>query len=175
MNADIKKIPDAVIAIIDGYQKRPNELQAIFAPTWNARADTLKTIVSLSSASIVLSVTFSSSLRQLNVGSAWRYLIVSSFVLFTTSLITAIFALWWGARLYRLQSLMVDQRLRMYKAIKDSKSEDEIVSSLHQISDEVLKPIYDTDNKIAVLYGVSGICFCIAIILLAIVGTARLI
>jgi hypothetical protein len=175
MSNDIKKIPDFAIAILDDYQKRTNELQAIFAPTWSARADTLKTIVSLSSASIVLSVTFSSSLRQLNAGSAWRYLIVFSFGLFTTSLITAIFALWWGARLYRLQSLMVDQRLRMYEAILNSKSKDEIGPKLHNIAGEVLKPIYDTDNQIAVLYGISGICFCIAIILLAIVGVVRLI
>lgn len=175
MSTDLKKIPDSALTILDDYQKRTAELQAIFAPTWNARADALKTIVSLSSASIVLSVTFSSSLRQLNAGSAWRYLIVSSFALFTVSLITAFFALWWGARLYKLQSLMVDQRIRMYNALMNAKSESEIATKLNEITGNVLKPIYDTDNRIATVYGISGICFCVAIILLAIVGAARLI
>jgi hypothetical protein len=96
MSTGDKKIQDSALAVLDYYQKRTADLQDVLTPTWNARADTLKTIVSLSSASIVLSVTFSSSLRQLNAGSAWRYLIVASFALFTASLIAAFFALWWG-------------------------------------------------------------------------------
>ena len=174
MKTDEKPALRPPTAILDDFQKRTGELYAVFAPLWNARADTLKTIISLSSASIVLSVTFSSSLRQLNVGSAWRYLIVASFVLLTVALVTAFVALWWGTRVYRLQSRMIDQRIRMNKVLHESTSADEVEKALQGIVTEVLQPIYRTDFAISALYTIAGFCFCVAILSLAIVGVARL-
>src|SRR5215208_2402267 len=98
----------SVKAVLDEFQRRSEELHKAFAPVWNARTDTLKTIVSLSSASIVLSVTFSSSLRQLNAGRIWRYLLIASFALFTVALVTGFLGLWWGTRVYRLPADVID-------------------------------------------------------------------
>jgi len=89
MNSKNQKLDEAKEAVLDAYQTRTAQLHDLFAPTWNARADTLKTIVSISSASIVLTVTFSSSLRQINAGSAWRFLVIVSFALFVLALVTA--------------------------------------------------------------------------------------
>jgi hypothetical protein len=58
MNSKNQKLDEAKEAVLDAYQTRTAQLHDLFAPTWNARADTLKTIVSISSASIVLNSHF---------------------------------------------------------------------------------------------------------------------
>src|SRR5882672_4127103 len=99
--------------VADTLQELAAQIHGIYQPQWNARADVLKTIVSLSSASIVLSVTFSSSLRALKLGPNWNRLIVLSFVLLVLSLIVALIALWIGMRVYGIQSSVFDARLEI--------------------------------------------------------------
>jgi hypothetical protein len=174
MSVNDPKSKESVKANLDELQKRANELHQAFAHTWNARADTLKTIVSLSSASIVLSVTFSSSLRQLNAGATWRYLIISTFALFTLALVTAFLGLWFGIRVYKLPARVIDKRLEMNKALVMSSSQAEANKAIDKLAGDALQPVYKADNYVAVLYGISGLSFCVAIILLAVIGIVRL-
>lgn len=88
-----KSKEEAAKEITDNLQEAAAYLHKIYQPQWDARGDVLKTIVSLSSASIVLSVTFSSSLRGLNLNVYWRYLILLSFAALVASLILAVLAL----------------------------------------------------------------------------------
>jgi hypothetical protein len=168
------KVRESANALLDTFQKRTAELHDALVPQWNARADALKTIVSLSSASIVLSVTFSSSLRQINAGSAWRYLIIASFALFVVALITGFLALWFGAAVYQMQSLVLDKRTTMTNILMTAGSAEEIEKSFERILREALQPIFIRDNRITTLYVVSGLCFCVAILSLAIIGAVRL-
>jgi len=136
-------LEEALNRVLDEYQNRTAQLHDVLAPKWNARADTLKTIVSLSSASIVLSVTFSSSLRQLNAGSAWRYLIIFSFALFVIALVIAFLALWLGSGLYQMQSRVLDQRRAMTNVLMKAKSAEEVENALEGILKNALQPLFE--------------------------------
>jgi hypothetical protein len=169
-----EKVMKSANQVLDEFQKRTAELHDALVPQWNARADTLKTIVSLSSASIVLSVTFSASLRQINAGSAWRYLIIASFALFVVALISGFLALWFGAGIYQMQSLVLDKRNSMTNILMTASSPEEIEKSFEGILRDTLQPIFIRDNRVTTLYVISGLCFCVAILSLAIIGVVRL-
>jgi hypothetical protein len=150
------------------------QLHGIYEPQWNARADVLKTIVSLSSASIVLSVTFSSSLHALKLGSSWRYLIVISFALFVTSLIIALIALWTGTRVYELQSNFFEMRRKVGEAFMSAPSQDEFLERLDKIQKPINISLGKSDTRTSRLFHISSVCFCLAVLCLAIVGAKQL-
>ena len=62
----------------------------------------------------------------------------------------------------------------MYNVLMDHKSAEGIENSLEAILKEMLQPIFKKDNRITTLYMSSGICFCVAVFLLAVVGAVRL-
>lgn len=138
-------------------------------------SDLLKTIVSLSSGSIVLSVTFSSSLRALKLGPHWSKLIVLSFVLLALSLIIALVALWVGTRVYGIQSSVFDARLEIRRAFMAATSDDECLNALKEIHRRAIQPVEATDKLVARLVPISSVAFCIAIICLAVVGAKQII
>src|SRR2546423_946367 len=78
-DVNVKSKQETAVAVTDKAQEAAAKIHKIYEPQWNSRADVLKTIISLSSASIVLSVTFSSSLRDLKVAPFWRYPLIFSF------------------------------------------------------------------------------------------------
>jgi hypothetical protein len=161
-------------SIADKTQEAAAKIHAMYEPQWNARADVLKTLVSLSSASIVLSVTFSSSLRALNVDRFWRYLIVFSFALFVASLIVAIIALRAGTKLYESQSNIFDRQKDIKKAYIDSPSDEQFLYAISDIVARSFTPIQNSDKLAHKLFHISSACFCSAVVALAIVGAVQL-
>jgi xanthosine utilization system XapX-like protein len=166
-----EKVGDAVANDLQGAA---SQLHKIYEPQWNARADTLKTIVSLSSASIVLSVTFSSSLRALNMGLFWRYLIVFSFAMFVLSIVIALIGLWVGTQVYQIQSAMFNTRREVKQAFMDANSHEEFVSAFGTIQHRSLIPIVRSDKLTTWLFRTSSASFCVAIVSLAVVGARQL-
>jgi ABC-type multidrug transport system fused ATPase/permease subunit len=165
---------DVAEAVTDKVQELAAQFHKIFEPEWNARVDVLKTIVSLSSASIVLSVTFSSSLRPLKVDLFWRYAVVFSFVLFVASLILAFIALRAGTRLYEVQSTLFNKRGEINKALMEASSVEAFNETFAEVINRSFKPIERNDRLANRLFKVSSICFCSAIISLAAVGIVQL-
>lgn len=151
-------------AIADDLQAAAGQLHKIYEPQLNARGDFLKTIVSLSSASIVLSTTFSSSLRTLNVGLFWRYLIVFSFAMFVMSIIAALIALWAGTGVYQIRSSMFNTRREVSEAFMDANSYQEFVQAFDRIQRRAIIPIAKNDKLAAWLFRISSVCFCLAIV-----------
>src|SRR5437773_2350418 len=123
------------------------QLHKIYEPQWNSRADVLKVIVSLSSASIVLSVTFSSSLRSLKVTPLWSYVIVFIFALLVVSHILAFVALRMGTRLYEVQSNFLDRRMEIQKAVMDATSMEDVLKTFSGIIDNAFAPIQRSDKR----------------------------
>jgi hypothetical protein len=160
--------------ITDKIQEASAQLHKIFEPQWGARNDVLKTIVSLSSGSIILSVTFSSSLRPLNLDRFWRYLIVFSFALFIASLIIALLGLWTSTRLYEAQANVFSKRMDTQKKFMDSTSTEEFLKGLDGIIESSYGSIEASDKLTAKLFHASSICFGLAVIALAAVGIAQL-
>jgi hypothetical protein len=161
-------------ALIDKALGTAAQLHKIYEPQWNARADVLKAIVSLSSASIVLSVTFSSSLRALKSDPLWRYPIVFSFIMFTASLITAFIALRSGTKLYQTQSNIFGKWREVYNSYINSSSQEEFIKIYESALYDACNPIGRNDKLTDRLFRLSSVCFCLAIISLAVVGAVQL-
>lgn len=159
--------------ISDKVQEAAAELHRIYQPQWDARGDVLKTIVSLSSASIVLSVTFSSSLRDLHLSPVWRYLVLTSFGGLVASLIFAVVALWTGTRVYELQSGMFDTRKAILKAVSESATYDQFMDKFVPIQNRVNVRIGNSDKLATRLFHLSLAFFCLALVILAMVGAQQ--
>lgn len=159
--------------ITDNLQEAAAYLHKIYQPQWDARGDVLKTIVSLSSASIVLSVTFSSSLRGLYLSAVWRYLILFSFAALIVSLILAVVALWTGTRVYELQSGMFDVRKQIHRSFLDATTYDDFMDEFIAIQTRVNTRIANSDKLTTKLFHVSLASFCIALAILAAVGAKQ--
>jgi len=164
---------EAAKEITDKLQDASAYLYKIYQPQWDARGDVLKTIVLLSSGSIVLSVTFSSSLRGLHLSAIWRYLILLSFAALVVSLILAVVALWTGTRVYELQSGTFDTRKEIHQTFIDSTSYDDFMDKFLVIQNRANKRIADSDNLTTKLFHVSLGSFCFALAILATVGAKQ--
>jgi hypothetical protein len=160
--------------IINNLQTAAAQLHKIYEPQWDARADVLKTIVSLSSASIVLSVTFSSSLDTVKLDPAWRYLIVASFALFVISLVVALVALWVGTHVYEIQSSTFDVRRKLHDAFMGAASNEEFMVAFERIQSPVSNSIGKSDKLASRLFRVCSAAFLLAIISLAVVGAKQI-
>jgi hypothetical protein len=165
---------EAAKAVSDLVKEAATELHETYEPQWSARNDVLKTIVSISSASIVLSVTFSTSLRALKVDLFWKYLVVFSFSLLVVSLVLAFIALRIGTRLFEIQSNFFEERTKIQQAVINASSEEDFYKIYQDILNRAFKPVERSDKLATRLFKFSSICFCLAVISLAVVGVVQL-
>ena len=170
----MKSIEEVATDLADRTQEAAAKLHKIFEPHWNVRADVLKTIVSLSSASIVLSVTFSSSLRTLKLDLFWKYLVAFSFGMFTLSLILAFLALLTVARVYELQAAIHNRRMEIMKAVTGASSVEDFDKAFDDIITGVLTTLKNHDEFASRKLRSSAVCFCLAVMSLSIVGAVQL-
>ena len=149
-------------------------ISTIFDPQWKARIDILKTIISLSSGSIVLTVGFSSSLRSLAVGSPWKQLVLVSFMFLLLSLLLAFVALRFSARVYEFSANVFSMKLVLPNLLKESSSLEEFDKKWERVQKDAFDPIKTSDEWAVRLYKASSICFCTAMLLLGVIGIRQL-
>jgi hypothetical protein len=164
----------AAIALVDKVQDTTKDLYALYESQWSARSDVLKSIVTLSSGSVVLSVTFSSTLRTLNAGASWRYMIVFTFALFLMSLISSVVALFLSARLHEIQSDVFSNRRRFREDFMKCTSVQEFNAAFEKRITAIVEPLATQDFRIKRLFRFSLATFCLAIVVLAFAGGIHL-
>lgn len=174
MNNEIDIHSDRVKELGREVQLLAAEIHTIFQPQWNARADVLKTIVSLCSGSIVLSVAFSSSIRLATPDPIWRRLVLVSFVLLVVALVCAFVALWVGATVHEIQSSVLAIRNQITKVFTESSSREDFGQTMKQIAYDTIHPIEKADTWTARLFKASCVAFCVALLILAAVGIRQL-
>jgi hypothetical protein len=166
--ADIR---DRVVEVFDNFFKHA---YAVHEPLWKARTDAMKTLASVSSASIVLSVTFSSTLKALEAGLGWRLLILFAFLMLSISLMAALAAIWTGISLHALQRTFFDKEEEITKPFLDPgfdiespfKIPDELADLINREEDLISKK----DNWAGRFSRVSFIGFALAMVALVIIG-----
>ena len=150
------------------------EIHKLYAPLWEGRTGILKTIITLSSGSIILSVTFSASLRSASVGPLWRWLALGSFVLFVIALVVSFFGLWFAVSVYDLQSNVFGIKRKIAKAVNESASSEDLLKALDQLADQIFNSVGNSDRYANRLVKAGSICFCLALLLLAAIGVRQL-
>lgn len=146
----------------------------IFDPQWKARFDILKTIITLCSGSIVLTVGFSNSFRSLAVGPFWKQLVILSFGLVVLALLLAFLALRFSAHVYELSANAFELKTTVPKVHKESASPVEFIEAFIKICQKAFDPIQKSDLWATRLYKASYTCFFVAMLLLGIVGFRQL-
>jgi hypothetical protein len=92
----------------------------LFKPVWVERREISKILVSLSSASLVFSITFSASIVKPWTPPAWRYVILACWVLLVGSLASAIGSLWFSMELPGLPALVTMSEENIRDQIKQA-------------------------------------------------------
>ena len=148
---------------------------SILAPKLNARTDALKTVISISSGSVVLLVTFSSAFKSIAVGPIWRYLIVFGFGLFVVSLLSAFLSLWIGTLGHHLQSNLLDKQMALRGAVQTARSAEDFDFATRHFIEAAIRPAIERDPLANRLFVLSAVSLCLAIISLAAVGIRKMI
>jgi len=171
---DDKDKTDVLEETLEEMVTLTERISDIFDPQWKARFDILKTIITLCSGSIVLSVGFSNSFRSLSIGPFWKSLTILSFGLLVSSLLLAFLALRFSAQVYELSANAFQLKEKASKANKESASPFEFIQAFIKLFQEAFYPIQTSDVWAERLYKASYTCFFLAMLLLGVVGFRQL-
>jgi hypothetical protein len=89
------KITEAIDTLIEKCERISTALR----PEWDARRDTAKTVISLSGATLVFTITFSQSVIKPETPLYWRYAVVACWLAFILSLACSLASLWFSMAL----------------------------------------------------------------------------
>jgi hypothetical protein len=143
---------------------------------WETRKDIAKTLISLASATLVFTITFSSSLTAKGASSFWRYTILFCWLTFVASLILALASLWCSMGLANLQALVLAKTPELREAAKETFSKpypdsDPVYSVFQEASQEVVRD----DRRSRRLLQAAMTCFGVALVILTALGVRQLI
>lgn len=155
----------------------PEEIEKVHGPFWNARYELAKNIVSLSSAALVLTVTFSKSLVEakppavpVSLG-GWRYLLFGSWLAFLLCLIFATLSLWISIKLKTVGARLFNQRAKIEHALGNLDLNDpDPLSELKELLAQALDPLEPAEVWQGRSLDASLIMFVVALALLGAFG-----
>jgi len=160
----------AADSIMKNIESRLKHLSDLHTPYWDARNDVLKNLIQLASGSIILTVTFSSSL--LKPGVAWKLSLFGSWISFLASIIAAVLSLWLSTRIRTVPVAFHNQRGKIVNALK-GKSRNRISDITDEVAELIMRdiPKYDLSEKyVTRCLHVSLLFFILGLILLGVFG-----
>jgi len=111
--------------------------EKLYTPYWNARTELVKSVISLASGSIVLTVTFLSSVFKAQNVSAWKYLLFASWLFFLMSIVAAIISFWFLTELRALPTIIISRSEELRQAVE----------KINVTSEHALLPVIDLISK----------------------------
>lgn len=163
------KINEAVNAMV----ALANETNDLFKSEWEARKDIAKTLISLSSATLVFTITFSQSVIKPDTPHGWRYIILACWLSCVLSLACALASLWFSMGLSSLPLLMVMQTDKLKEAAKKALSTAD-PASLSAVSLEPFTKVTQQENKALWLLRFSALLYGLALSVFVILGVRQL-
>jgi hypothetical protein len=111
------KITEAIEKVVEKSER----ITAMLKPEWEARRDTAKTLISLSGATLVFTITFSQSVVKPDTPMYWRYAVVACWLTFIFSLICCLGSLWFSMTLASLPILITGKAKELKSALEESR------------------------------------------------------
>jgi len=143
---------------------------------WEARKDLAKTLISVASATLVFTITFSSSLTAKGTSSFWRYSILVCWLAFVCSLVLALASLWCSMGVANLQALVLARTDKLRQAAKEALSKSQPDSDpVYSVFNEAFQEIVRDDRRSRRLLYVSMTCFGVALVIFTALGVRQLI
>lgn len=111
-------------------------------PEWDARREIARTIISLSSATLVFTITFSPALLKTDIHLFWRYSILAYWLASVCSLTLSLGSLWISMGLTSLPIVVMGKGDRMNRATREAvqtQNPDPVVAVFQEGYDEVAR------------------------------------
>ncbi len=99
--------------IYESFQESASKLGAIYTPQWNVRNEIAKTLLTISTAVLVISISLSSRIT------AHRWILDICWSAFLLAIFFSVATLWLSLGLFSLPAFMVAVRTDLRKAVKD--------------------------------------------------------
>jgi hypothetical protein len=155
----------------ENLKKAPEDIESVHGPYWNARYELAKNVVSLSSASLVFTITFSKSVIDTATVGVWKYLLFGSWLAFLLSLISAVSCLWISIKLKSFGARLFNQRAKIREAIEQFDiSKPNPTNEIERLLLTALSPMQPVDKWAGRLLHASLILFIVALALLGSFG-----
>lgn len=163
----------AISSIQDVLQENARGIERIHGDFWDARNGLAKHMISLASASLVLTVTFAKSFAE-SASPQTQYLLITSWIAFILTILLALISLRIALDLKSFQARFFNQRGRV-KELLEAKHEDpkSLMDDFQEIVFDVLKPMGPKDKWAGRCLTGSYITFVIALILLGAFGISE--
>ncbi|HEX8708809.1 MAG TPA: hypothetical protein VF723_11245 [Pyrinomonadaceae bacterium] len=167
-NVDLQ---EGIRAFLSHYERMPEEIERTHSPFWNARYELAKNVISLASASLVLTVTFSTSLTGPGKVGNWKYLLICSWIAFLLSLISATSSLWVSINLKTVAARFLNQSVKVMQVLDNlDLSSPNPTQELQGVINEILVPLKPIEVWQGRFLNISLIMFMIALTLLGAFG-----
>ena len=149
---------------------------------WAERRDTAKTLISLSSAALIFTITFAGSIITPSTARFWRYIVLLCWLAFIGSLVCSLASLWFSIGLSSLPVMIAEKANQIEEAIKAATinyiragaTGDPNVADVSAIVAAPWKKIASDDLKVYWLLRASVVFFSIALLALTAIGVRQL-
>lgn len=163
--------------IYRALQEGSSEIVNVYLPQWDRRNDIAKTLLTISSAAVVLSVTLSSPSLNPRPPKLILWPLMVAWVAFFVSTCLSIATLWVSSRLYGLGPAMVEKRKELRERIAREPPKDTTAAT--DMVDEVISgsimALEKWDRKAFKTHVASFWALMVALFCLAAAGVARFI
>ena len=144
-------------------------------PTIDAQKDLTKTVISLTSATLVFTITFASSFIGPNTPLYWRYAILACWLAFICALVLAILSLYFSLELGNFPARVLIDNKRIDAAISVIASKRPIdMEPLNEIMASHLRELGKAQTTATRLHKAALVSFAIGLLVFTIIGIYRL-
>ena len=154
----------------DEAKAQITEIMKISAPYQSARDELAKTLISISSAAIVLTITFAKPFAVSSQSQVWRSLPYVSWAAFLVSIIASLITLFLSITVRGIGMRFFNERANIIRAIA---SPDRSLANAYQEAENLLQKITKPNKKDAwadVCVKISLVSFGLALIILGAIG-----
>lgn len=150
-----------------------------YKPEWAERREIAKTLISLSSAALIFTITFSTSIIKSDTSAFWRYSLLVCWIAFILSLAFALTSLWFAMGLASLPILVEERTQAIISALNDAIKKRASGGDIDPhpavaIFNEQLDRVAKDDLRVYWSLRIAVFCFAIALLVLTILGVRQL-
>jgi hypothetical protein len=146
-----------------------------FKPQWETRKDVARTLVTLSSAALAITLAFKSSLLQTTIHPLWRYCIITCWLALTASLYCSLLTLWYSIGLFNHQVLIMSMTKKIEATVKETLSKTPL--NLDPFTTLMLEPLQVIGRRDKITRRLSKaaiVCYSVALGLVVVMGIRQI-
>ena len=171
---DIAKQASAAAGVI------VTEIEKVHGPIWASRLELCKLIISLASAILVGTITFSEKIVDTHSASPWIGLVlVLSWLLFFASICSALFTVWFAGIFQTLRARFVNSEPQLKEEASkiQANTQEELVQKtidlVKNFSDTALNAMKPADGRTALFTGAALVTFCLGLAAFIVCGALQ--